>query len=414
MKPQIILLTAITSLGANKLRALLTLLGIVIGIAAVISLLSIGQGVQDSITDRIQSLGTNLLFVRPGGTMDSGISGAQGSAGSLTLEDAYALENSELAPAVKLVAPQLSTNGQVIAGGKNTFTQIAGVTPEYQLVRDFTTSAGQFINSTHIDRSSQVVVLGSSVAEDLFGFRTPVGQSVRIQGRQFVVIGVLESKGGGVFGSFDDLVVAPISTVYNRLSSSRTTQGDVSVQSINVQAVDVESMDEAEEQVATVLRFRHRITGDDDFTISSQQDTIETLEDTTNTFIVFLGTIAGISLLVGGIGIMNIMLVTVTERTREIGIRKAMGAKRRDIMLQFLSEASVLSLSGGALGLALGAFVAWFLDGQLIGGQPFRTSFSTDFAVLALVVGAGIGLFFGIYPAVRAARLHPIDALRYE
>ena len=173
-------------------------------------------------------------------------------------------------------------------------------------------------------------------------------------------------------------------------------------------------MDEAEEQVATVLRFRHRITGDDDFTISSQQDTIETLEDTTNTFIVFLGTIAGISLLVGGIGIMNIMLVTVTERTREIGIRKAMGAKRRDIMLQFLSEASVLSLSGGALGLALGAFVAWFLDGQLIGGQPFRTSFSTDFAVLALVVGAGIGLFFGIYPAVRAARLHPIEALRYE
>jgi len=414
MTPQAILLTAITSLGANKLRAALTLLGIVIGIAAVISLLSIGRGVQDSITDRIQSLGTNLLFVRPGGTIEAGISGGQGSAGSLTLEDAYAIQDPELAPAVKLVAPQLSANGQIVAGRKNTFTQIAGVTPEYQFARDFTLAAGHFITATHVDRSSQVVVLGASVAEDLFGFRTPVGQTVRIQGRQFVVVGVLASKGGGVFGSFDDLVVVPISTVYNRLSSSLTTRGEVSIQSINVQAVDVESMDAAKEQVATVLRFRHRIIGDDDFTISSQQDTIETLEDTTNTFIVFLGTIAGISLLVGGIGIMNIMLVTVTERTREIGIRKAMGAKRRDIMFQFLSEASVLSLSGGSLGLGLGALVAWFLDDRLIGGQPFRTSFSGDFAVLALVVGAGIGLFFGIYPAMRAARLHPIDALRYE
>ena len=414
MTPQAILLTAITSLGANKLRAALTLLGIVIGIAAVISLLSIGRGVQDSITDRIQSLGTNLLFVRPGGTIEAGISGGQGSAGSLTLEDAYAIQDPELAPAVKLVAPQLSANGQIVAGRKNTFTQIAGVTPEYQFARDFTLAAGHFITATHVDRSSQVVVLGASVAEDLFGFRTPVGQTVRIQGRQFVVVGVLASKGGGVFGSFDDLVVVPISTVYNRLSSSLTAQGEVSIQSINVQAVDVESMDAAKEQVATVLRFRHRIIGDDDFTISSQQDTIETLEDTTNTFIVFLGTIAGISLLVGGIGIMNIMLVTVTERTREIGIRKAMGAKRRDIMFQFLSEASVLSLSGGSLGLGLGALVAWFLDDRLIGGQPFRTSFSGDFAVLALVVGAGIGLFFGIYPAMRAARLHPIDALRYE
>ena len=414
MSLQVVLLTAISSLAANKLRAGLTLLGIVIGVAAVISLLSIGRGAQDAITERIQSLGTNLLFVRPGGTFQGGVFGGQGSAVTLTLEDAYALQDLVLAPSVKAVAPELGTSGQVVAGRENTFTQIAGVTPEYQFVREFTMASGQFVTQTHLDRSSQVAVLGSRVAEDLFGFRDPVGQPVRINGRQFTVIGVLESKGGGFFGSFDDQVVVPITTVYNRLSSTRTAQGGVSVQTINVQVVDVDAMEDAVAEVSTVLRFRHRITGDDDFTISSQQETIETLEDTTNTFIVFLGAIAGISLLVGGIGIMNIMLVSVTERTREIGIRKAMGAKRRDIMFQFLSEASLLSLGGGGLGLGLGALLSWALDGRSLGGQSFQTSFSGDFAVLALVVGAGIGLFFGIYPAMRAARLHPIDALRYE
>ena len=414
MSPQVILITAISSLAANKLRAGLTVLGIVIGVAAVISLLSIGRGAQDAITERIQSLGTNLLFVRPGGTTQGGVFGGQGSAATLTLEDAYALQDPVLAPSVKSVAPELGTGGQVVAGRENTFTQIVGVTPEYQFVREFTLASGQFVTQTHLDRSSQVAVLGSSVAEDLFGFRDPVGQPVRINGRQFIVIGVLESKGGGFFGSFDDKVVVPITTVYNRLSSSRTAQGGVSVQTINVQVVDVNAMEQAVDEVATVLRFRHRLTGEDDFRISSQQETIETLEDTTNTFIVFLGAIAGISLLVGGIGIMNIMLVSVTERTREIGIRKAMGAKRRDIMLQFLAEASLLSLGGGGLGLGLGALLSWALDDRTLGGQSFQTSFSGDFAVMALVVGAGIGLFFGIYPAMRAAKLHPIDALRYE
>ena len=414
MSFRVVLITAISSLAANKLRAGLTLLGIVIGVAAVISLLSIGRGAQGAITERIQTLGTNLLFVRPGGTTQGGVFGGQGSALTLTLDDALALQDEVLAPSVKAVAPELGTSGQVVAGRENTFTQIAGVTPEYQFVREFTVASGQFITQTHLDRSSQVVVLGSSVAEDLFGFRDPVGQPVRINGRQFIVVGVLESKGGGFFGSFDDLVVVPITTVYNRLSSSRTAQGGVSVQTINVQVDDVGAMEDAVNEVSTVLRFRHRITGDDDFTVSSQQETIETLEETTNTFIVFLGAIAGISLLVGGIGIMNIMLVSVTERTREIGIRKAMGAKRRDIMFQFLSEASLLSLGGGGLGLGLGALLSWFLNDRTLGGQSFQTSFSGDFAVLALVVGAGIGLFFGIYPAMRAAKLHPIDALRYE
>jgi putative ABC transport system permease protein len=237
---------------------------------------------------------------------------------------------------------------------------------------------------------------------------------VRINGRQFTVVGVLESQGGSGLGLFDDQVIVPITTAYYRLASQRTVQGGVSVQTVNVQVQSGGAMDSALQEIATVLRLRHRITGEDDFSVSSQQETIETLEETTNTFVVFLGAIASISLLVGGIGIMNIMLVSVTERTREIGIRKAMGARRRDILAQFVSEATLLSLGGGAAGVVLGLALSRLLDGRSLGGQTFQTAFSGDIALLALVVSAGIGLFFGIYPAMRAARLHPIDALRYE
>ncbi len=413
MSPITIFSTAVSSLGANKLRTGLALLGIVIGVAAVISTMSVGRGAQEAVTANIQSLGTNLLFVRPGDANLGGFFGGQGSATTLTLDDADALLDPVFTPSVEAVAPELNTNGQIVAGRENTFTQVLGITPEYLSVRNNSMASGQFITSQHVENNSEVAVLGSRIAETLFGFRDPTGQTVRINGRQFTVIGVLGSKGGGG-QSIDDQVLVPITTAYYRLAPQRTAQGDVSVQSINVQVRSVDKMDSAAREIATVLRLRHRITGEDDFTISSQQDTIETLEDTQDTFVVFLAAIAGISLLVGGIGIMNIMMVSVTERTREIGIRKAMGAKCRDIQLQFVSEATLLSLGGGGVGLLFGWLASDLLDGRSLGGQSFQTVFSGDIAVLALAVSAAIGLFFGIYPAVRAARLHPIEALRYE
>ena len=414
MSPLAILRTALSSIGANKLRAGLTLLGIVIGVAAVISLMAIGRGAQRAITANIESLGTNLLFVRPGAASEGGVFGGLGSASTLTLDDAYALLDPVFTPSVTAVAPELSTSGQIVAGRNNTFTQIIGVTPEYQSVRNFPVDSGQFITSGQVQNRSEVVVLGSRVAETLFGFRDPVGQTVRINGRQFTVVGVLESRGGSFLGIFDDQVLVPITTAYYRLASQRTAQGGVTVQTVNVQIRDSEAMDDAIQSITTLLQLRHRITGESDFTISSQQETIETLEETTNTFIVFLGAIASISLLVGGIGIMNIMLVSVTERTREIGIRKAMGAKRRDILFQFVSEATLLSLGGGGVGVLLGLALSRLLNGRSLIGQTFQTAFDGDIALLALVVSAAIGLFFGIYPAMRAARLHPIEALRYE
>ena len=406
--------SALTSLWASKLRSSLTVLGIVIGVAAVISLMSIGRGAQASITEMIQSLGTNLLFVQPGASSFGGIFFGQGSASTLTLEDAEAIADSAAIPSVSAVAPQLSTNGQLVYGRKNTFTQVLGVTPEYVGVRNLELSTGGFISDGHVVNRSEVIVLGSFVSETLFGLRDPVGQTVKVNGRPFTIIGVLDSMGGGPFGLFDDQVLVPITTAYYRLASERTTQGDVTVNLISVQIQDESLMDQAEAQIATLLRLRHRVTGEDDFTINNQQDTLETLEETTDTFVMFLGAIAGISLLVGGIGIMNIMLVSVTERTREIGIRKAMGATRRDILVQFMAEAIVLSIGGGGIGVLAGVTLSRLIDGRTLFGQAFETVFSGDIVILALLVSAAIGLFFGIYPAMRAARQHPIDALRYE
>ena len=426
MGPLTIASTALSSLGANKLRTGLALLGIVIGVAAVISTMSVGRGAQETITSRIEELGTNLLFVRPSIPGQSFFSGGnvvvfrsasfsgQDPTSTLTLDDADALKDPVFTPHVVAVAPEISTSGQIVAGRENTFAQIIGVTPAYESARNYATASGTFITREHVGTVDEAAVLGSEIAETLFGNRDPVGQNVRINGRQFAVAGVLESRGSTALSNLDSLVLVPITTAYYRLSAGRTAGGGVAVSSINVQIDDPANREETIADVATVLRLRHRVTEEDDFTITSQEETIETLTETQETFALFLGAIAGISLLVGGIGIMNIMMVSVTERTREIGVRKAMGAKWRDILLQFVAEATLLSLGGGIAGVILGVTLSRLMDGRNIIGQTFETAVSGDITVLALVVAAGIGLFFGIYPAAKAANLHPIEALRYE
>ena len=415
MTPLTTFLTALDALNSNKLRSGLTLLGIIIGVTAVISLTAIGNGAQESITARIQSLGTNLLFVQPGASFSQfGFAGAAGSAASLTLEDSEALMDPVLASHVVDVAPEITTRTQVVFERENTNTQVVGVTPSYLDVRVYELEDGRAIDEADLGRRAQVALLASETAEELFGLRNPVGHTIRIDGPPFEVVGVLKSKGGTSIGSLDDRVFVPITTAYYRLGAQRTAGGEITVQRINVQIANEEVNDAATEQISNILRLRHRITDEDDFSVTSLVDTIETLEETTQTFVIFLGAIASIALLVGGIGIMNIMLVSVTERTREIGIRKAMGAKRRDILSQFLVEAILLSLTGGIIGVALGYGFTYYFDDVELGGTALNMVFSSDIAIIATAVSGGIGLFFGIYPAMQAARLHPIEALRHE
>jgi putative ABC transport system permease protein len=402
------ILEALESLSANKLRSGLTILGIVIGVAAVIAMLAVGTGAQNTITDSISGLGSNLLFVF-GRNLTEEVRNPQ----PLTLADANALADPFLAPSVSAVAPAIQDTGAVTFNGEQTTTQITGITPAYEEVRNYGLLEGEFITEEHVLARASVALLGPDVADKLFGRREGVtGELIRIEGQPFRVLGVLEPKGGGSFGSQDDLILVPFSTAQTRLIRRSRDRVDL----ILVQAVSAERVLQATDEIAQILRTRHRTElGADDFTIFSQQDFVATAQTITGVLTIFLGGIAAISLLVGGIGIMNIMLVSVTERTREIGLRKAIGARKRDIMIQFLTESSLLSLFGGVVGIGFG-----WLIGYIVGliaarsGTPFAPVVGLDAVLLATVFSTAVGLFFGLYPANRAANLEPVEALRYE
>jgi putative ABC transport system permease protein len=416
MTPIEVLRTALRALGANKMRALLTMLGIIIGVAAVISLMSVGRGAQAAVTSQIQGLGSNLLFVRPGTTQQGGIRQGNGSSQTLSLDDANAIAAE--VPAVVGVAPEIGGVAQLVASGQNWSTRVTGTTEDYPNVRNFQVASGDFFSRQQVDSRSAVVVLGSSVAQSLFGDADAVGESVRISlfgrpGVTFRVVGVMETKGGSGLGNQDDQVFVPLTAYQTRLAPTRTVRGSYTVSTINVQVDDAADMSGAVQDISALLRQRHRVS-QDDFTIQSQEDYLATAAQVTGIMTVLLGAIAGISLVVGGIGIMNIMLVSVTERTREIGIRKAIGAKRKDILFQFVTEATVVSVLGGLIGMGLGLGLARLLSGVQFNGQKLTTLVTPDAVLLAFSVSAAVGLFFGIYPAMRAARLRPIEALRYE
>lgn len=404
---------ALRSMGANRLRSALTMLGIIIGVGAVIALLSIGQGAGAAITEQVQGIGSNLIIVIPGAAPRAGSS--VGVAGTITLADANALEDRVCCPAIAAVAPVYQRTAQISNGANNTNTQVIGVTPTYERIRNWRTTAGRFVDERDLQAVARVAVLGKATAKNLFGSEDPVGKSIKINRIPFRVIGVLAEKGGtSMFGgNQDDVVLIPLTTAQQRLfgSAAQTAQGAPRVSSILISAVNEKQIDAAMAQITQVLRERHRIQyQQDDFTVISQKDLLGALNQITDILTLFLAAIAAISLLVGGIGIMNIMLVSVTERTREIGIRKAIGARRKDILTQFLIEAVTISVSGGIIGILFGAMIGMAVNATGV----IKTTLDPSSVVLAVGFSIAVGLFFGLYPAARAASLHPIEALRYE
>lgn len=401
------IIEALESLNANKTRSGLTILGIVIGVAAVIAMLAVGSGAQNTITGSISGLGSNLLFIFRGGNEDIR------NPKPLTFGDAEAIADPFMAPSVALVAPYISSNLSVTFSGEKITSSINGVTPQYLEVRNYSLLEGDFISEENILGRGSVAVIGVEVADKLYGHRDGVvGESLRIEGQPFRVIGVLTPRGGGAFGSEDNVVLIPYSTAQTRLI--QRTGGRVDF--ILVQAQSADLVDQASEEVSQILRTRHRTElGADDFQIFSQQDFVATAQSITNVLTIFLGGIAAISLLVGGIGIMNIMLVSVTERTREIGLRKAIGARKRDILIQFLTESSLLSMFGGILGIGLGWTIAYVV-GLIAAANNTELIpvVGINAILLATIFSTAVGLFFGIYPANRAANLQPVEALRHE
>lgn len=402
---------AFDSLFANKVRSLLTMLGVIIGVASVIALLALGNGASAAITSQVQSVGTNLLTIIPGRLSNSG-PGGTGNTANITNEDVSAIVALNLP--VSGVAPVFNTSAQLVAAAADKGAGLFGTTAVYRTLNNLTVSTGRFIDDNDVHDGAAVIVLGSNLATSLFGKGQALGQNIRINDQTLRVIGVLDSKGGGGFGSVDDRGFIPISFAQARFPGSRTPDGNhYIVSTVTVGVLDSKDIDGVQARVGVLLRERHRLKSDgsnDDFTVFNQASFLTILTTITGLLTTFLAAIAGISLLVGGIGIMNIMLVSVTERTREIGLRKAVGARPQDILLQFIVEAVVISLTGGVIGLLLGAGIALAvsLSGLL------QASVDVTSVALALGFSSAVGLFFGIYPARRASQLNPIDALRFE
>lgn len=405
MKWKSIQKVALRSILRNRMRSLLTSLGIVIGVCSVIVMVSIGQGSQRRITNEIASLGTNLLMVMPGTSRLGGVSRGAGSANRLTLDDADKIAAD--AVNVKAVSPMVNISTQVVGGGNNWNTTVNGVSVEYLEIKDWELEYGEYFREKDVRSRKKVAVLGKTVADELFPGIDPVGEKIRIRNTPFTVIGVLVEKGQSSFGrDADDVILTPATTALYRL------KGGSYIDMIFVSAASTEQMDAAEQEVTQVLREAHRIKSDeeDNFSIRNQTEIIEMASSTFETLTLLLGAIAAVSLLVGGIGIMNIMLVSVTERTREIGIRMSVGARSSDILTQFLVEAVVLSLGGGLIGVLL-AFCLTFILSRFAG---MSTAISPATILIAFAFSAAVGIFFGFYPARKAANLNPIDALRYE
>ncbi len=413
---------ALRALLANKLRAILTMLGIIIGVGAVITLLSVGRGVEKYIGDAFGSIGTNLLFVLPG-SPDATSSGPPSGPALLgnvalgpavTLKDAEALKDQFRIPDITAVAPEIQTSVPVAVGNNSTRPIVSGVTPEYAPIRSWVVVQGRFIEESDVTSRARVAVIGNTVLKDLFPVGAyPIGQSIKINQLDYKVIGVLDVKGGSSFGDVDNQIYVPLSTAHADFFPIKNRSGEDVVSYIYVQAVSDDRQAAAIDEIKTVMRERHNISyrDEDDFSVFSQSDFLKAFSGITAAVTVFLSAIAAISLVVGGIGIMNIMLVTVTERTREIGLRKAIGAKRRDILFQFLIEAMTLSMLGGAIGIALGLLGSTAI-GKLV--ENFKPEIQIGPVLMATGFSLAVGLFFGLYPAIRASRLNPIDALRYE
>jgi putative ABC transport system permease protein len=399
---------ALESILSNKLRSSLTILGIVIGVAAVIAMLAVGTGAQETITGEISGIGVNLIFIFSGNDQED-----VRNIEPLTIGDADALRDQFLAPSVQVVAPIIGSRKEVAWGGRSTNADVNGITPDYLFARNYELIEGEFITEEHLLGQASVALIGPDVADSLFERQEGItGDTIRIEGQPFRVLGILASKGGGSFGSEDNVILLPITTARSRLMRRAMDRVDI----ILVQATDAETVDSATDEITQILRDRHRIRlGPNDFTVVTQEAFVESVQSILGVFTIFLGGIAGISLLVGGIGIMNIMLVSVTERTREIGLRKALGARKRDILFQFLTESSLLSLIGGVIGIGLGWLLAYIV-GRIAeaSGTPFNPLVGLDAVLLATLFSAAVGLFFGIYPANRAANLVPVEALRYE